>query len=145
MDHTYLFEPAVWELQGRFIDRTGATVDVAGNASISHDETVWVKRSSMRPQGQQGLPFENVYQIAPFEEGSDSTTWTSSNSQLGKMSGHFVIVDDAILSISRTADGRYRAVECFQKLADDRYLSRGALVRGREKMSSWVVELRRTA
>jgi hypothetical protein len=138
-------EPAVWQAQGRFTDRSGTTVDVAGDATVTHEEAVWTNRSSMKPQGHSGLVFENVYQIAPFVEGADSTSWTSSNSQLGKMSGQFVIVEDAILSISRTADGRYRAVECLQKLADDRYLSRGALVRGREKVSSWVVELRRTA
>jgi hypothetical protein len=143
MRHTFLFQPAVWEARGHYVDRSGASVEVVGDATITHEDEGWMNRSLMRPVDPVGQAFESSYAVRPFEQGADTTTWTSSSAQLGKMSGQFVLVAESILSIGRTADGRYRSVEYLQQLSEDRYVSRGALLRGRDKVSSWAVELRR--
>jgi hypothetical protein len=59
------------------------------------------------------------------------------------MTGYFIIVDDAVLSTYTSRDGNLKGTECLHLIDDDLYASRGCLLRGDRKISSWALELRK--
>jgi len=144
--HTFLFEEGLWAVSGEYAGRNGAVVPVEGSARITHSPTLWRNRGVMtllQPSGD--IEIKNDYEIAPFEEGSDFTSWRAENPALGKLNGLFVVVDDSIISTISSEDGLVSGIECLRKVSDDLYKARGFIFRGEEKLSSWAADLvRRT-
>ncbi|RJX21570.1 MAG: hypothetical protein C4570_02455 [Ammonifex sp.] len=141
MNHTFLFQPATWTAKGTFTDADGNTVPVDGETTITHEPEVWVNEGYMRLLDESGLELQNRYEIVPFAEGKDFTSWKSFNPALGVLIGAFSIVDDSIISISASEDGQYYACEYLLKIDDGNYRGRGVLFRSGEKLSSWAVDL----
>ena len=86
----------------------------------------------------------NRCEIIPFTSGSRSTHWSSQNSSVGRLNGRFVIVGDSILSMCSSATGRYRGVECIQRIDTMRYSARGTLLEEDRVLSTWSLEIERT-
>ncbi len=145
MRHTYLLEPNTWRAVGQVFGAHGSMTEADGEAAVQHEPELWVIQSSIRLVRDGSPLFENRYEIAPWDAGSDTTSWRLRHGLLGEIKGRFVIVGDSILSASRSTDGRHSGTEYLQQLTADRYLNRGALFRGRTMISSWSFELvRRT-
>ena len=85
----------------------------------------------------------NRYQIKPFEDDKDYTTWVSDNPDLGKLNGNFIIVNDIIISQFRSENSKYSGSEMLLFIDDDQYQNWGTLFNGSDKMSSWEVMLER--
>ena len=97
----------------------------------------------LRLRGDPTRVTHNRYEIEPFSEGARSTHWTSSNPTVGALRGRFVLSGDAILSFYSSPTGRYRGFECIQRLDEQRYGVRGALLDEDKLVSTWALELTR--
>jgi hypothetical protein len=94
--------------------------------------------------GQESIEIRNRYEVIPWAEGQEMTTWFSINPGLGALEGTFTIVEDCILSQYQDEKGNFSGAEVIIKTACNRYLNRGVLVyKGKDKLSSWSVELLR--
>lgn len=143
MKHTFLFEEGTWIAVGAFTDAEGNAAPVRGQSKTIHGPDVWVEESYLELQTDDRIEIRNNYRIVPFEKGSDTTTWTSLNPTLGKLSGKFAVVDDSIISSFKSENLVYTGLEFLKKVDDDKYINRGVLLKDGEKFSSWAVELTR--
>jgi hypothetical protein len=142
MKHTFILEEGVWLATGRYFDDAGKAVPIEGSARITHLKQFWLNESRMKLLLEdKPIGIVNDYEITPFEEGKESTEWKSSNPSLGHLYGQFVIVGDSILSICKSKNGTYRAMEYFLKVTAEHYRNRGAFFRDDQKVSSWEIEL----
>ncbi len=141
MNHAFLFQPATWAATGVYTFADGKTVPVKGETTVTHKPKVWVNEGRMRLLDETGLKLENRYEILPFTEGRDYTSWKSFNPALGVLIGAFSIVADSIISMSASEDGQYYACEYLLRIDDLTYRNRGVLFRSGEKLSSWAVDL----
>lgn len=141
--HSYLFKAGLWRADGEYFDDGGNRYPVEGESRITHRNALWYNESEIKMFGSPDIAFCNDYEIVPFQEGADITAWTSTNNALGKLSGRFVLVGDAILSAFRSADGVYTGTECLLKTSPIVYRNWGALFCGPKKLSSWMLRLNR--
>lgn len=148
LEHQYLSREGVWWAVGEFADAAGATSAVRGETLVRHLPGVWICESVLAasPAGARGRLAEhrNRCEIIPFTSGSRSTHWTSRNSSVGRLNGRFVIVGDSILSMCSSPTGRYRGVECVQRVDTMRYSARGTLLEEDRVLSTWSLEIERT-
>jgi hypothetical protein len=144
MRHTYLFREGVWKAKGFYFDEKGDSVPIEGTSRITHTRNRWINESHMRLLANEGFKFQNRYELVPFPPNGDFTTWSSANPLLGQLFGKLILVEDSILSVYQTEDGKYSGLEYLEKVNKTFYRNRGALVGGEKKLSSWSVELRRT-
>jgi hypothetical protein len=142
--HTYLFKAGLWRAEGQYYDESGSVYPVEGESRITHRNALWYNESDMRISGSGEIGFSNDYEIVPFHEGGEATSWTSTNDALGKLSGQFVLAGDAILSLFQSEDGAYRGTESLLRISDVVYRNWGTLLCGRDKLSSWMIRLNRT-
>lgn len=141
--HSFLFEPARWSAQGKYYGLDGGSVPAAGETLVSHQSDGWHCDGLMRllwPE--EPLEFATACRVRPFN-GSDWTTWESETPGFGLMHGKYVLAADAILCLGQTLGGAFTLSECLVMLDEGRYLSRGTIVKGSSKMSSWAVEFLR--
>jgi len=142
-DHTFLLEEGLWIVRGYYVDSIGVPYPVSGEVRIAHEGDCWIHDSRMRLPADPPVEDRNRSVITPFEEGTDCTDWVSENPALGPLRGNFVLVDDTILSVYGTEDGRLRGTEALQRVSSILYRGRGCLMEGEKKISSWSVELKR--
>lgn len=145
MGHRFLFEEGAWIAAGFFRDGDGNTWHLSGRAEISHRDDVWINSSLLEIEGDTPVRIENIYEIVPFERGSDATTWRSVNPDLGTLVGTYAVVGDSILSAFRTEDSTFYGTEYFKNVDPDTYASRGVLLRHGKIVSSWSETLTRRA
>lgn len=138
-----LFEENIWIATGVYMDDQGRYHPVEGETNITHIDGLWINNSIMTLQEDKQVAYKTRYEIIPLERGQEMTSWSSDNPALGKMTGKFIIADDSIISIFASDDGAFRGTEYFRLLDEDLYSSRGCLLRGEKKISSWAVELRK--
>jgi hypothetical protein len=141
--HTYLFKPGLWRADGEYFDEGGCAYPVEGESRITHRNARWYNESEMKIVGSENVAFSNYYEIVPFHEGRDVTLWTSANESLGKLSGQFVLVGDAILSLFRSENAEYTGTEYLLRVSDSVYRNWGTLFCGPDKLSSWMMRLNR--
>ena len=141
--HTYLFKAGLWRAEGDYFNESGRGYPVEGESRITHRNALWYNESEMKIFGSQDIVFSNYYEITPFREDLDVAFWTSANDALGKLSGRFVLVGDAILSLFRSEDGAYTGTEYLLRTSDDVYRNWGTLFSGHDKLSSWMMRLNR--
>lgn len=124
------------------MDHEALMYPVEGVTKVIHKEVCWIIDAVLKIAG---VPREFVthWEVVPLEGGGDSTPWQADSPSLGRMVGRFIIVDDSIISLYGTEDGRFRGTEYFRMIDEDLYWNRGALLQGEVKVSSWAVELRR--
>jgi len=143
VDHPFLFAEGLWIARGYYIDAIGVLYPVDGESRIVHEGDAWINDSRMRLPANPPVEYRNRYVIVPFEEGTDCTSWVSENPALGRLRGTFILVDDTILSVYGTEDGRLRGTEALVRVSSILYRGRGCLMEGEKKVSSWAVELKR--
>lgn len=141
--HTFLFEPALWEAEGTFSNAAGLTVPLAGETRVTHTDKGWHNEGRLRVQTTPPLVIVNRYDIVPFVPGRDTTSWVSRNPSLGKLSGRFVLVGEMILSLFESERGEHKGMEVLVKQSDESYLGRGTLLARGGKVSSWSITLTR--
>jgi hypothetical protein len=142
--HTYPFEPAVWEADGRFIDASGQVSPARGQVRIRHKGAVWVSTGVMRVLREPALEFTSTCTLEPMAPGADTSAWSSENPVLGKCTGTFVLIADTIVSLYRSLDGIHTGTEVLLKVDDDHYVNRGVLLRDGDKVSAWAMDLKRS-
>ena len=143
MKHTYLFEEGVWNASGIYVDESGREFPVEGRANISHGVKTWKLSGGMRMLTDSPIELQNTYEIESFEAGQDCTKWSSHNSDIGELTGKFIVVHDSILSIYGTKNNEYEGTEYLKQINENTYQNCGALMKNDVRISSWAVELKR--
>ena len=142
MKHTLFFHEGTWEARGLYTDAAGEVMPLQGKSEITHVDGIWVNESYMDVEDQESR-ISNRYEITPFAEGRDYTSWKSVNPAIGDLSGMFMLVGDSILSTFSSENGEYFGFEYLQKVDDTTYRNRGFAFFNNQKLSSWEVELKR--
>lgn len=146
MKHTFLFLEGVWIAWGHYFDDTDCALPLEGMTRITHTDELWLNEGEMEiKSGDKPIRIYNRYEIIPFEEGKQHTTWKSLNPDLGELLGRFVIVNDTIISMCRSKNGEYKGTEINLKASDINYKNRGVLFKGNDKLSSWSIDLQKTS
>jgi hypothetical protein len=140
-EHTYLFRQGVWSADGCYRDNEDREFPVRGETRILHGDGKWLLEGKMCLFGDEEKSFSNSYEIEPFGEGRQYTSWISFNPAIGNMAGRFAVIDDTILSEFRSADDRFSGAEALRQINNQTYRSRGALFDGGRLISSWAVTL----
>ena len=125
------------------MDRTGNRIEVVGESAMMHDANVWRLTGVMRLKSDPPQEIRNAYEIVPFNQGSDTTSWESVNPALGKLIGQFTLFEGVILSLYHSTDGKFSGTEYLRKIDDLHYENKGALYQDKKKLSSWEVTLTR--
>lgn len=141
--HTYLFEQGKWKALGTYFNENGEPTDASGLVEIIHKKTGWFLEGFMELHMDNPVTFYNNYQINPFKKGMDFTQWESDNPVLGKMAGHFIVINDTIISKYQTFDQKYSGTEILLYIDKDQYQNWGFALEGDVKVSSWEVMLER--
>ena len=114
-----------------------------GQVRIYHEDNLWINDGVMKVVGQESIEIRNRYEVIPWEEGQELTTWVSVNPGLGVLEGTFTITDDCIISAYK-AERRVFGCRGFDPGQCGPLFKPGSLVyKGKEKLSSWSVELNR--
>lgn len=146
MEHTFLFQEGFWNARGYYFDDMDRALTLEGITRITHLEDLWINEGEMEINaGDKPIKIYNRYEIIPFREGRNQTTWESLSPDLGKLLGQFAIVDDAIMSTCHAQSGVYTGVEVLLKISNTHYQNRGVLFKGNDKLSSWSVDLHKAS
>jgi hypothetical protein len=141
LDHTFLFEEGLWRAEGLYVDGTNTALRAEGTIRITHEETAWINEGSLKLLLPTPVEFRNRYEIVPFEEGRDYTTWRSLNPVIGTLLGKIVLVDDSMISQYGSEDGHYTGSEYLLQVSETVYRNRGFAFGDERRVSSWAVEL----
>jgi len=142
--HTFLFQEGLWTVEGTYFDDSGRPLPLEGKTRVTHFPGLWVSEGAMELKSEgNSLLIHNRYEIIPFEASSPLTTWKSSHPALGELLGLFIVVGDAIISTCLSENGSFSGSDFLLKINDSQYLNRGTFLKGREKLSSWTLELRK--
>lgn len=145
MKHTYLFKEGKWSAKGFYYDDAVTKAQIESHTFITHEIGIWVLDGSMKLLTNEPIEFSNRYEIIPFKNGSDMTSWKSYNPALGELIGTFIIIEDSILSKYSTADQKYSGFEYLKQIDEATYENRGFAMAGAKKLSSWSVLLEKLA
>jgi len=146
MEHTFLFQEGIWIAEGHYFDDTERTYPLRGMTRITHQEGLWLNEGEMEIIAvDHPVRICNRYEIVPFDEGRNHTTWESLNPDLGTLLGQFIIVDDTIISTCRSSNGGYMGTEIILRINEMHYKNRGVFLQGNDKLSSWSVDLHKTS
>ena len=143
MKHSYIFEEGIWSASGRYYDKNQACISLSGKTKISHKNDHWVLDGFMELALDKPVKFTNRYSIEPIASEKDFTFWSSINPALGKLLGKFMIIGDTILSSYASENGLYSGSESLILIDKKTYKNKGFTFRGRNKFSSWEVDLNR--
>lgn len=141
-EHTFLLEEGLWSVEGRLLLPGQPGAPFAGETRVSHEPWVWRLDGYLQVQPA-GMRLENHYEIRPFMGHEPTMDWTSQNPVLGRLRGHFALVEDALISVFEAEGRELRGTEVLLRQDAGAYLSRGALLEGGTLVSSWVATLRR--
>lgn len=143
MQHTFLFESGAWKATGTLVDARGEHSRIRGSSRIRLDGPEWGIEGVLELSGASRLSYCNDYTVAPGRSGGEQARWEATNSRLGRFSGSFMVVGESILSTGESDDGRYVVSEWLLQVDSDRYVNRGVLLCGGERLESWAMELER--
>jgi len=146
MMHSFLLQEGVWIARGHYLDDMERMLTIEGTVSITHLEGLWLNEGEAEIRmAENPVKICSRYEIIPFEEGRNQTTWESVNPDLGILRGQVIIVADAIISTCRSEKGEYTGAEFHIKVSDVHYKNRGILLKGNDKLSSWSADLKRSS
>ena len=91
------------------------------------------------------VEFVSAYSIDLPGRDASTLQWTAENAMLGKLVGVFSVVGNSILSIFHSADGSYQGTEHLALVDADNYRACAMLLFNNRKLSSWNVQLTRSA
>jgi hypothetical protein len=145
VQHTWLFEPGVWNATGQFWERGEIAREGRGTSIVRHTSGGWIVQGAMEIVAEPPVRFQNTYRIAVPPPGARVVPWQSENPAIGVFEGVFVVADDAIMSSFRSANGTAVGSEHLTWLAPDRYQARGLFLTSGEVVSAWSMALIRQA
>jgi|CZCB01.1.fsa_nt_gi hypothetical protein len=137
MKHTFLFQEGVWKVEGQYFGGLNNPIPLTGEIRIAHTVSKWLYDASMQLLTQTPVEFQNLYEIVPFEEDGDTTSWKSYNPEIGRLYGRYMIVDDSILSMYQSEGGEYMGMEYMLMVNKKTYKARGYTLHGKVRASSW--------
>jgi hypothetical protein len=143
MRHTFLFEEGLWRAEGLYQDSTNTALRAEGTITITHEADLWINEGSLKLLLDRPVEFQNRYEIVPFKEDGDYTTWKSLNPVIGRLLGKIVLIDDSLISVYESEDAHYTGSEYLLQVSEKIYRNRGFAFRDDERISSWAVELTR--
>lgn len=143
--HTFLFESGKWKAIGSYFDEDGYPVDVHGETVIRTGASSWILEGYMELELDKPLKIVNRYLIEPFDSSRDQTIWASENPALGRLKGTFTVVNDTIISLYQSENGKFSGTEMMLFIDEDHYQNWGVLYGEETKISSWEVMLERVS
>ncbi|MDR2442584.1 MAG: hypothetical protein LBE31_03580 [Deltaproteobacteria bacterium] len=143
-EHTYLFEPGLWTMDGLYFDEAGGRHHQTGELVIIHSPDIWIIDSRVNISGQDTRDFTTRYQIEPFtKKGVSHTEWKSETGGPEPIFGLFVLVEDCLMMPWQSRSGIHWGQEVIARVTPDEYLSRGFAFLQDQRISSWAVRLSR--
>jgi hypothetical protein len=137
--HSFLLQPGRWIATGRFCG-AGGSHPARGETTVLRDSALWRIKGVMEVLADPPMRMENRYGIRPCNA-PDRLDWVSENPAIGRLTGTFLLLDDAILSEFRSADGAWRGEERLARRSAGRYAAAGRLLAGKYVVSEWRVDL----
>lgn len=142
MAHTFLFEEGRWAAKGSYYTETGRKYDLEGFVRIFHEDDLWYNEGFLKVVGEEGLEIRNRYEVIPLDEGQELTTWASIDPGVGMLLGTYTILEDCILCHYTAESKEFAGSEVLRQLSPECYTQKGVLIyKGKEKMSSWSIDL----
>ncbi len=139
--HSYLFTEAKWKATGTYTDGDGISYNAVGEVIVKHSTGLWISDGIMNVKGLNDAEFQNNYEIIPFKEGKDFTTWKSLNPVFGLLTGRLVVIADSILSVYGSENGIITGSESLLQINNRLYRNWGFVFKGTDKLSSWTMDL----
>jgi len=141
MNHTLIFKEGIWKLKGYYTIKDKSRVKINGILQIVHTEKEWKINSTLNINSEEPLILKDSYEIVPFREDVFTTSWNLKSSNIGNLSGNYMIVDEKILSVGKTEDDLFAITEYFQKISDVKYKSKGFILEDDDMIESWTLTL----
>ncbi len=137
VDHAYLFQPALWEGEGRMDVAVIPTPQpVSCTVRVGHAPGRW-QLEVVLGEGQ------TRWELEPPAPGEQSLRLHGHSPDFGALTGLLTVVDESLLLFYESADGSMKGGETLQRLTADSYQLRGALFIDGDRFTSWSVRLRR--
>ncbi len=147
MRHPYLGCEGIWEASGEYRDGHNQVMPLQGSSHISHQDGIWILDGMVKILLDPPIEFANTYRIVPCPPNAERTSWESKNSVLGTLRGRFAFVGDTILSSWESEDHCCSGIESLVYVDSSTYnnrgINRGIAFKGLEKLSSWIVVLKK--
>jgi len=143
MNHTLIFKEGTWKLIGYYTIKDKSRVELNGILQVVHTEKEWKINSTLNINSEKPLILKDSYEIVPFREDVFTTSWNLKSSNIGNLSGNYMIVDEKILSVGKTEDDRFTITEYYQKILDIKYKSKGFILEDDDMIESWTLTLNR--
>ncbi|MGD9899753.1 MAG: hypothetical protein AB7T22_11575 [Calditrichaceae bacterium] len=139
--HSFLFKEGKWKAAGVYTDADGISNHAHGKVIIKHTAGLWVSDGTMYVKGLIDAEIKNNYEIIPFRDGKDFTTWKSVNPVFGLLTGRLMVIADSILSMYSSEDGIITGFESLLQINSRLYRNWGFVFKGKDKLSSWAMDL----
>jgi hypothetical protein len=115
-----------------------------GETRIIHDSGRFISESEFILHFEHPELFYHKLEM-PQVQSNDLTVWKSMTIISGLMEGKAFILNEHIIFIYQSSDGKYSGVENIVRINDVYYQNTGSLFRGEEKLSSWKSDMLRIA
>jgi hypothetical protein len=144
LKHTFLLEEGVWMMVGEVIDEDNRIIPIRGWMRVHHQVDHWYLARDFSRNGSQDKHLISHLRVQPGRISVGSVLqWLGKDTSVGEVVGHFVLMDDAILSQFFSVDGQHRGSETIQRKDPAWYQARGMIMDGGRKVSAWRLDLTR--
>jgi hypothetical protein len=141
IEHTYLFQPGLWQVEGVYFDGKGVRHRQTGQLVVVHGPGLWTIDSTVNISGEDTRDFQTLYEVTPPGEGLSYAEWKSASTGPEPIYGLFVVVDDVIMMPWQSRTGSYWGQEMLARVSDSEYLNRGFAFLKSTMVHSWSVRL----
>ena len=141
IEHTYLFRPLRWMMQGTYFDAEGAPSPLRGEATVTREGQTWRLRSCFQACGKAPRRF---CCDAAIEKGDapGRLRWAGVDPALGALCGTFEMAGPAIFSSCISQDEVYSGRETLFFRDARRYDSAGVVFYRGARLFAWTARLR---
>lgn len=137
-----LFSPGDWEARGIYSDSSNNMYQAEGVGKITHTDTRWINDVYLYI-GELENKITNRYEIVPFSEDKDFTTFVADSPAVGTSRGILMYMLDSYVWNFTNESGEYEVYEFMARINDTTYITRGFAFWNKKKLFSWAVELRK--
>ncbi|TLN25425.1 hypothetical protein FDZ74_02385 [bacterium] len=142
--HTFLQDEGVWQVTGEIFDEENQASALHGWIRVQHQVDHWLVASHLLLQEKQDQVFQNDFRVEPGDISQGAAlNWTGDDAVLGELRGQFAPLDDAILSLFYSVDGRYRGSLTWLQKDATVYRLWGMLMDGGRRVAAWTMVLTR--
>ena len=143
-NHTFLYNDGLWIVTGGYWDENGVRFESDGETRVIHTDGLWFIKGIMHVHSNPPTEYDNQYEVDPFLNNFPTTVWVSHSPVLGQLKGTFTVVEKAILSSFAGEDPSYTGFEFFMKIDNATYYNEGAFYKGKRRLSSWALTMKKT-